>query len=112
MKIGIVGTGAMGSVYAALLGKAGHEVWAVDVWDDHIRAIETQGLVVAGASGSYVVDGLHVGRSPADAGPCDVWIVATKAADVEAVAAGMAPLLRPGDVAVAFQNGLGAGERV
>lgn len=112
MKIGIVGTGAMGSVYAALLGKAGHEVWAVDVWDDHIRAIEAQGLVVAGASGSYVVDGLHVGRSPADAGPCDVWIVATKAADVEAVAAGIAPLLRPGDVAVAFQNGLGAGERL
>ena len=31
MKIAIVGAGAMGSVYAGLLGDAGNEVWAVDV---------------------------------------------------------------------------------
>ena len=30
MKIAIVGTGAMGSVYAGILGDAGNEVWAVD----------------------------------------------------------------------------------
>ena len=39
MKIAIVGTGAMGSVYAGLLGKAGHEVWAIDIWREHIDAI-------------------------------------------------------------------------
>ena len=32
MKIAVVGVGAMGSVYAALLGDAGNEVWAIDVW--------------------------------------------------------------------------------
>ena len=30
MKIAIVGTGAMGSVYAGLFASAGHEVWAID----------------------------------------------------------------------------------
>ena len=64
MKIAIVGTGAMGSVYASLLGKAGHEVWAIDTWQEHIDAIATSGLTVSGASGSFVVDNLHVGRSP------------------------------------------------
>src|SRR4051812_36470236 len=112
MKFGIVGTGAMGSVYAALLGKAGHEVWVVDTWREHLDAIATRGLSVSGMSGSYVVDSLHVAATPADAGPCDVWVVATKAADVEAVCPSIAPLLRPDSIVIAFQKGLGAGERV
>jgi 2-dehydropantoate 2-reductase len=112
MKIAIVGTGAMGSVYASLLGKAGHEVWAIDTWQEHIDAIASSGLAVSGASGSFVVDNLHVGRVPGDAGSCDVWVIATKAADVDAAAAAVAPLLEPDSVVMAFQNGLGAGERV
>ncbi len=76
----------MGSVYASLLGKAGHEVWAIDVWQEHIDAIAASGLTVSGASGSFVVDNLHVGRSPQDAGTCDVWLIATKASEVEQVA--------------------------
>jgi 2-dehydropantoate 2-reductase len=112
MKISVVGTGAMGSVYAARLAKAGHEVWAIDVWQEHLEAIARNGLTVSGASGSYVVEHLRTGRTPADAGPCDLWIVATKAADVEGVAAAIAPLLRPDSIVMAFQNGLGSGERV
>jgi 2-dehydropantoate 2-reductase len=112
VKIAIVGTGAMGSVYAGLLAKAGHEVWALDVWQEHLDAIARSGLTVSGASGTHVVDRVRVGRAPADAGPSDVWVVATKAADVDAVTAEIAPLLRPDDVVMAFQNGLGAGERV
>jgi len=102
----------MGSVYAGLLGKAGHEVWAIDIWREHIDAIAGSGLAVSGASGSYVVDNLRVGDTPAAAGTCDVWVIATKAADVDAVAAEIAPLLKPDNVVMAFQNGLGAGERV
>jgi 2-dehydropantoate 2-reductase len=56
--------------------------------------------------------GIRGGSAPADAGPCDLWVVATKAADVEAVTAAVAPLLRPDDLVMAFQNGLGAGDRV
>jgi 2-dehydropantoate 2-reductase len=112
VKITVVGTGAMGSVYAALLGKAGHEVWAIDTWPEHIDAIAASGLSVSGASGTYVVDNLHLGRAPRDAGPSDVWIIATKASAVDEVAAAIAPLLEPDSIVMAFQNGLGAGERV
>lgn len=112
MKIGIVGTGAMGSVYAAMLGRAGHEVWAIDTRRDHIDAIAAGGLRVSGASGTYVVAGLKVGTSPLDAGPSDIWVIATKAHDVDAAAASVAPLLRPDSIVMAFQNGLGSGERV
>ncbi len=112
MKIAVVGTGAMGSVYASHLGKAGHEVRAIDTWQEHIDAIATSGLTVSGAGGSFVVDNLRVGRSPHDAGSCDVWMIATKASAVDEVAAEIAPLLGPDDIVMAFQNGLGAGERV
>ena len=112
MKIAVVGTGAMGSVYAGLLGKAGHDVWAIDVWRDHIDAIARSGLAVTGASGSFVAEKLNVGRSPEDAGPAEIWLIATKAQHVEGVAESIAPLLRADDVVMAFQNGLGSGERV
>ena len=87
-------------------------MWAIDTWDDHVDAIAGEGLRVSGASGEYTVTDLHTGRAPSDAGPSDLWVIGTKAADVERVAADIAPLLRPGDVVMAFQNGLGAGERV
>ncbi len=112
MKIAIVGTGAMGSVYAGLLGRAGHEVWAIDIWKEHVDAIASSGLTVSGASGNFVVDNLHVGRAPRDAGRCNLWVIATKASEVEAAAAAIAPLLEPDSVVMALQNGLGAGERV
>ena len=112
MKVAIVGTGAMGSVYAGRFGKAGHEVWAIDVWQDHLDAIANSGLAVSGANGSFVVEGIHIGNTPSDAAPCDVWVIATKAAAVDDVAAQIAPLLEPGNVVMALQNGLGAGERV
>jgi 2-dehydropantoate 2-reductase len=112
MKVAIVGTGAMGSVYAGRFGKAGHEVWAIDIWREHIDTIASSGLRVSGASGSFVVEGINVGTKPSDAAPCDVWVIATKAAAVDQVAMQIAPLLEPGNVVMAFQNGLGAGERV
>ena len=112
MKVAIVGTGAMGSVYAGLFAKAGHEVWAIDIWEEHLGAIARSGLTVSGASGRFVVESIQVGTAPKDAAPCDVWVIATKAAAVDDVAAQVAPLMEPGNVVMAFQNGLGAGERV
>ena len=102
----------MGSVYAGLLGRAGHEVWVIDLWQDHVDAIRDHGLSVSGASGDYVVHTLHVANSPDEAGPCDMWVIATKAQDVEQVAIRVAPLLTSDSVVMTFQNGLGAGDRV
>ena len=27
----------MGSIYAGLMAEAGHETWAVDIWQAHVR---------------------------------------------------------------------------
>jgi ketopantoate reductase len=54
-KIAVVGCGAMGSVYAALMVDAGHEVHAVTLWPDHAEAMATNGLRCEGASGDRTV---------------------------------------------------------
>jgi len=106
MKIAVVGCGAMGSVYAALLATAGHEIWAIDSWKEHIDAIKANGLHLEGASGDRIVR-VNATTDAADAGPCDVVILATKAMHVEKAARSMQPLLRPDTVVLSIQNGLG-----
>jgi 2-dehydropantoate 2-reductase len=106
MKIAIVGAGAMGSVYAGLLGAAGHEVWAIDTWREHIDAIRAVGLRVEGASGDRTVR-LHATTDAREAGPCDLVILATKAMHVAQAAESAKPLLGPDTVVLSIQNGLG-----
>jgi 2-dehydropantoate 2-reductase len=111
MKIAVVGTGAMGSVYAGLLADAGNEVWAIDTWREHIDAIREHGLRVQGASGDRTVR-LRASTDIGEPGPCDLVIVATKASGVGAAAQALDPLLRADTVILTIQNGLGAGERI
>ena len=93
MKIAVVGTGAMGSVYAGLLADAGHEVWAVDVWQEHLDALEREGLRIEGASGERTVRDIRTASDMAKVGCCDFYIVATKASGVGAAARAIAPVM-------------------
>lgn len=111
MKIAIVGTGAMGSVYAGLLAAAGHEVWAIDVWREHVDAMQARGLRVEGASGDRTVR-LNATTSAAEAGVADLVIIATKARDVAQAARSASPLLGPDTVVLSIQNGLGGPDAV
>ncbi|WP_193369059.1 ketopantoate reductase family protein [Pelagibius marinus] len=110
MRIAIVGCGAMGSVYAALLADAGNEVLAIDRWEEHVEAMNAGGLHVEGASGDRTV---KVAASTAPpAGPVDMIVVAVKAADAAAAAEAARPLLGPETLVVTIQNGLGSAEGV
>jgi 2-dehydropantoate 2-reductase len=106
MKIAILGCGAMGSVYAGLLASAGHEVWAVDTWREHVDAMRAKGLRLEGASGDRTVK-VNATLTASDAGVCDLVIIATKARDVETAARTAKPLLGPQTLVLSIQNGLG-----
>lgn len=106
MKVAIVGTGAMGSVYAGLLAAAGHEVWAIDAWRDHVEAMRSKGLRLEGISGDRTVK-VHATTNAAEAGPCDLVILATKAMHVDAAARTIPPLLKAETPVLSIQNGLG-----
>lgn len=109
MKIAIVGAGAMGSVYAGLFASAGHEVWAVDRWREHVEAIRERGLRLEGASGDRTVR-VHATTDAREAGPCDLVILATKAMHVAAAAESAKVLLKPDTPVLSIQNGLGGPE--
>ncbi len=109
MKIAVVGAGAMGSVYAGLLAKAGNDVWAVDVWREHVEAIRANGLRVEGASGDNTV-AMNATTDAAEVGACDLIVLATKARHVADAADAAETLLGPDTSVLTFQNGLGSGE--
>lgn len=106
MKIGIVGVGAMGSVYGGLFTAAGQEVWLVDVWREHIEAIRAHGLHVSGASGERTVRPAAT-TDPAEAGACELVVLATKMRDLEAAARSIGPMVGNDTAILAIQNGLG-----
>ena len=118
MKIAVVGTGAMGSRAsgaagsgAGLLADAGNAVWAIDLWREHVEAMRANGLRVEGASGDRTV-AINATSDMAEPGTCDLVILATKAAGVEAAAKAMEPLIGEGTLILTIQNGLGAAERI
>ena len=112
MKIAVIGTGAMGSVYAGLLVDAGNEIWAIDLWQEHLDAIRDRGLRVEGASGDPIVRGINVAANAEDVGRCDFVILATKAGDVTEAAKSVSAILDADTPVLAMQNGLGSGERL
>lgn len=112
MKIAIVGCGAMGSIYAGLFRDGGHELWAIDLWQAHLDAINEHGLRVEGASGDRTVKGIHTSTNPLAAKDCDLYVIATKASGVGDAARGVASVMRPDSLVLTIQNGLGAGERI
>jgi 2-dehydropantoate 2-reductase len=112
VKIAIVGVGAMGSIYAGLMAEAGHEVWAVDVWQGHIDRINTNGLRVAGASGDRIIKGINATGNLEDCGLCDYYIIGTKADGVGPAAKAIANIMGPQSMVITIQNGLGAAERI
>jgi 2-dehydropantoate 2-reductase len=111
MRIAVVGTGAMGSVYAGLLAAAGNDVTAVDVDEAHVETIRSGGLHVDGASGDRVVR-IEAATDPADVGEVDLVVIATKSMQARAAAESTPPLLGPDTTVLTIQNGLGAADQV
>lgn len=111
-RVAIIGTGAMGSVYAAHMVEAGYTVHAVDQWAAHIAAINAQGLRIEGPGGARIVRGISAATNVAAIPPCDLYVIATKASGVAAAAQAVAGIMPPHAVVLTIQNGLGAGERI
>jgi 2-dehydropantoate 2-reductase len=106
MKICIVGCGAVGSLFAAHLAKAGEvEVWAYDVWREHTEAIRKNGLRLSGAE--EFTARVHATSDPNELPQCDYGIVATKAIHTRHAIAQTAHAFGEGSAVCSVQNGVG-----
>jgi 2-dehydropantoate 2-reductase len=106
MRICIVGCGAVGSLFAAHLAKAGEaEVWAYDVWKEHTDAIRQNGLRLSGAADFTAR--LQATSDPEQLPPCDYGIVATKAIHTRRAIEQTAHAFGEAAVVCSVQNGVG-----
>ena len=110
MKIAVIGTGAVGSLFAANLSLLDDvEVWAFDLNELHVAAINRNGLRLSGAGD--VVGRPHATSDASELPPCDFGVVATKAMHTEPAIAATAHAFADGCVAT-VQNGLGNEETI
>ena len=102
MRICIVGCGAVGSLFAANLARLDDvEVWAYDPWQEHVDAINANGLRLSGAG--EIVGRVRATSDPAALPPSDLGIFATKSMHTSAAAAATAHAFAEGAVCVFAQ---------
>jgi 2-dehydropantoate 2-reductase len=105
MKICIVGCGAVGSLFAANLATLDDvDVWAYDLSEAHVAAINERGLRLTGAG--EVVGRLRATSDAGEIPPCELGIVATKAMHAESAISATAHVFADGAVA-SVMNGVG-----
>ena len=110
MRIGVLGCGAVGSLFAASLAQLDDvEVWAYDLDADHVGAIREHGLRLSGAG--ELVGRVSATTDAAELPPCELAIVATKSMHTGAAVAAAAHALAEGAVC-SVQNGLGNEEAI
>jgi 2-dehydropantoate 2-reductase len=105
VRVCIVGTGAIGSLFAAHLAQVDDvEVWAYDVVEPHVAAINRDGLRLTGHAD--IVGSVRATTDAAEIPPCEFGIVATKSLYTRAAIESTAHLFADGAVA-SVQNGVG-----
>jgi len=110
VRVCIVGCGAVGALFAANLAQLDDvEVWAYDVWQEHVDAINRDGLALTGAGA--VVGRLRATTDAAEIPSCDFGIVATKSMDTAGAVDVVAHAFRDGCVC-SVQNGVGNEEAI
>ena len=106
MRICVVGCGAVGSLFAAHLARAGEaEIWAYEVWREHVEAINKAGLRLSGAADFTAR--VKATTNPAEIPRCDYGIVATKAIHTRDAIARVARVFDADSAVCSVQNGVG-----
>jgi 2-dehydropantoate 2-reductase len=100
----VVGAGAVGSYFGAMLALAGHPVTLIGR-GPHVQAIQRDGLQLQRAGHVQVVQLAASTEMDAVRG-ADLVLLCVKSTDTDAVARRMAPLLDPETLVLSLQNGV------
>lgn len=106
MQFVVIGAGNMGCVYGANLARIGAQVAFVDIWEEHVRQIQTQGLRMEGLTGSFTIRAMAT-TSPAGAPKADIAVICVNAYSTHDAAVAARTVLKEDGYAVTLQNGVG-----
>ena len=104
VSIAVVGAGAVGSYYGALLARAGHTVTLIGR-APHVAAILDKGLMLH-KGGTVEAVRLNASTEIAAVSGADLVLCCVKSTDTDAAARAMAPHLRADALVLSLQNGV------
>ena len=111
MKIVVVGSGAIGSLYGAFLSRLEDTEVILVGRNPHVSAIQSKGLKIKGILGEHVFK-LKAMKFASEVDDADLVIVTTKTYDTLAAAKSAKHLIDSGASVLLIQNGLGTEELV
>ena len=110
LRIAVMGAGAVGCYYGALLARAGHAVSLIGR-QAHVQAVQQRGLRLQTASLDVHVP-MQASTEASAVQGADVVLFCVKSTDTEAAARAIQPWLAPGALVLTLQNGVDNDERV
>jgi 2-dehydropantoate 2-reductase len=106
MKIAVVGAGAMGSLFGAMLAEAGNEVWLYDVWVEHVKIINKDGLRIE-REGQTRTLSIEATTDPEQIGQAELVIIFVKSTHTASAAETARKLAGSDGAVMTLQNGMG-----
>jgi 2-dehydropantoate 2-reductase len=106
MKIAVVGAGAMGSLFGAMLAEAGNEVWLYDVWLEHVKAINQAGLRIEREGITRTIE-IRATDDPVQIGRAELVIIFVKSSRTNAAAETAQTIAGSDGSVMTLQNGMG-----
>ena len=103
----IVGTGALGTLFAARLASSGHRVTMLGTWPDGLSALRQNGARMINANGDEKKFSVHATDDPKECRGAKYAIVLVKSWQTERAAHQLAECLADDGLAITLQNGLG-----
>lgn len=103
----IVGTGALATLFAARLARAGHSITMLGTWRDGLNALRLSGARLAASDGREYRFPMVVTDDPRECHFTKIALVLVKSWQTERAARQLAECLAPDGLAITLQNGLG-----
>lgn len=107
MRVVVIGSGAIGTLYGGWLLAGGADVAFVARGKRHDQ-IREQGIVLTGAAGATAHGDVTVAHDATELPPADVIVFAVKTYDLASAAQAASGALAPGGLVVGVQNGVDA----